>query len=72
VTWFLVHPLTERAFTYVLFALFVVTSVRLCRYSSWIARGAPNPFLPRVLIKLMRKCEVAQMAAGRLPSRVFA
>ena len=70
-TWFLTHPVTERTLPFLLFAFFVVTSVRLCRYSTWVERGAPNPFLPRVLVKFLRRCEIAQMSAGRLPSRVF-
>ena len=37
----------ERVIPFVLFALYLVTSVRICRYSSWVRAGAPNPFLPR-------------------------
>lgn len=70
-TWFLTHPMTERTLPFVLFALFVVTSVRLCRYSSWVASGAPNPFLPRALVKFIRRCEIAQMSVGKVPSGVF-
>jgi len=41
--------LPERAVPLYLFVLYLVTSVRICRYSAWCAAGAPNPFLPRRL-----------------------
>ncbi|MDH5622521.1 MAG: hypothetical protein OEY74_10605 [Gammaproteobacteria bacterium] len=41
--------LPERAVPLYLFALYMVTSVRICRYSAWRKAGAPNPFLPRSL-----------------------
>lgn len=37
----------ERVIPFALFALYLVTAVRICRYSSWVRAGAPNPFLPR-------------------------
>lgn len=37
----------ERAMPVMLFAMYLVTAFRICRYSSWRAAGAPNPFLPR-------------------------
>ncbi|MBT8424249.1 MAG: hypothetical protein HKN98_00615 [Silicimonas sp.] len=39
----------ERAVPLMLFALYLLTAVRICRYSSWVAAGEPNPFLPRGL-----------------------
>lgn len=41
--------LVERLAPFMLFALYLVTAVRICRYSSWVAAGEPNPFLPRRL-----------------------
>ncbi|NNE80384.1 MAG: hypothetical protein HKN18_08945 [Silicimonas sp.] len=48
-TWFQTILMGERAITLLLFALYLITAVRLCRYSSWVSEGTPNPFLPRVL-----------------------
>lgn len=48
----------ERAMPFVLFALYVITSVQLCRYANWHAKGAPNPFLPRRLKPLVRDVEL--------------
>ncbi|AZQ66833.1 hypothetical protein EF888_06575 [Silicimonas algicola] len=36
----------ERVLGFGLFALYLVTSIRLCRYSTWRRAGSPNPFLP--------------------------
>ena len=41
--------LAERALPLILFALYMVTAIRVCRYSAWCDAGAPNPFLPRSL-----------------------
>lgn len=42
-------PGFERLIPFLLFALYLLTAVRVCRYSSWVRAGAPNPFLPRNL-----------------------
>ena len=42
-------PTLERMLPIMLYALYMLTAVRLCRYSWWIEKGAPNPFLPRSL-----------------------
>ena len=39
----------ERAMPLVLFSLYLITSVQICRYAHWRAAGAPTPFLPRRL-----------------------
>ena len=36
----------ERVLSFGLFALYLITAVRLCRYSTWRRAGSPNPFLP--------------------------
>lgn len=48
----------ERATPLLLFALYIITSVRVCRYAQWQAQGAPNPFLPRRLKPLVRDVEL--------------
>ncbi|MEM8804077.1 MAG: hypothetical protein AAGF55_16245 [Pseudomonadota bacterium] len=48
----------ERATPLLLFALYVITSVRVCRYAQWHAQGAPNPFMPRRLKPLVRDVEL--------------
>lgn len=47
----------ERAMPFLLFALYLITSVRLCRYAVWREAGAPNPFLPRRLKVAVRDFE---------------
>ena len=42
-------PGVERLIPFLLFALYLLTAVRICRYSSWVRAGTPNPFLPRRL-----------------------
>ena len=37
----------EKVILFGLFTMYLLTSVQICRYSSWINAGAPNPFLPR-------------------------
>ncbi len=63
-TQILTFPGLERALTLVMFALYMITSIKLCRYSSWVAAGEPNPFLPghretistrRVVTRVMEK-----------------
>ena len=49
VTWLQTILLSERAVTLFLFALYLITPVQTCRFSSWQRAGAPNPFLPRRL-----------------------
>lgn len=39
----------ERTMPVFLFAMYLLTSVRVTRYATWLAEGAPNPFLPRGL-----------------------
>ena len=48
----------ERLTPFLLFAIYVVTSVRICRYGHWYAQGAPNPFLPRRLKPFVRDVEL--------------
>lgn len=47
----------ERAMPFLLFSLYLVTSVQVCRYANWRAAGAPNPFLPRRLKPYIRDFE---------------
>lgn len=49
VTMINLFPALERLIPFVLFALYLLTAVRICRYSSWVDAGSPNPFLPRGL-----------------------
>lgn len=42
-------PGLERLIPLLMFALYLLTAVRICRYSSWVQAGEPNPFLPRGL-----------------------
>ena len=42
----LAFPGMDRAPTLLMFALYMITSVQIVRYSKWIAAGQPNPFLP--------------------------
>jgi hypothetical protein len=39
----------ERTMPLFLFALYLLTAFRVTRYGTWLAAGAPNPFLPRKL-----------------------
>ena len=66
--WLLTLPTVERALPLVLFVLYLITAFRLCRYSSWMRSGAPNPFLPRKIKVMLRKREISQMAKGRFPA----
>ena len=57
----------ERIMPLMLFALYLITSVRLCRYAHWRSEGAPNPFLPRRLQPVLRPHELRvrlQVAQG--------
>lgn len=36
----------ERATILIMFALYLITSVQIIRYSTWLRAGQPNPFLP--------------------------
>lgn len=60
--------LAERALTVLLFVLYLITSVRLCRYSTWRNNGAPNPFLPRRAKAMLHAHAKRQMSQGRLPA----
>lgn len=51
-------PVLERLTPFMLFALYLLTAVRICRYSSWVDAGAPNPFLPRSLQAVAAKVDV--------------
>lgn len=50
-------PGFERLIPFLCFALYLLTAVRICRYSSWVQAGAPNPFLPRGLEKALVRIE---------------
>lgn len=67
-TGFKTLPLAERALMILLFVLYLITAFRLCRYSSWRANGAPNPFLPRRAKAMLRAYAKRQMSRGRLPA----
>lgn len=56
-------PILERAFPLMLFALYLLTAVRICRYSSWVAAGEPNPFLPRRLALAIARIETRRVLA---------
>ena len=49
--------LLERLMPLILFSLYMITSVQVCRYAQWRAAGAPNPFLPRGLQPFVRDFE---------------
>jgi hypothetical protein len=51
-------PVLERLTPFMLFALYLLTAVRICRYSSWIDASAPNPFLPRSLQVVAARVDV--------------
>lgn len=60
-------PLTvlpERAVPFYLFVLYMLTSLKVCRYSAWRAAGAPNPFLPRGLKTVAARYERDLRAAS--------
>lgn len=54
-------PGVERLIPFMLFALYLITSVQICRYSSWVAAGAPNPFLPRKLKAAVAKSDIRRL-----------
>lgn len=54
-------PSFERLIPFALFALYLMTAVRICRYSSWVAAGAPNPFLPRALKIAVTRNEIVDL-----------
>ena len=47
----------ERATPFLLFALYLITSFQICRYTNWRDAGAPNPFLPHGLKPLAHDFE---------------
>lgn len=49
--------LPNRAVPWYLFALYMFTSFKICRYASWRAAGAPNPFLSREMKNLVARRE---------------
>lgn len=49
--------LPDRAVPWYLFVLYMLTSVKLCRYGAWRAAGAPNPFLSREMKKRVARHE---------------
>lgn len=59
-------PGFERLIPFTLFALYLLTAVRICRYSSWVEAGAPNPFLPRGLKLAAARSEFSRNLAYRL------
>lgn len=54
-------PGVEKLIPLAFFALYLITSVQIVRYSSWIAQGRPNPFLPERLKSALTRAEVASM-----------
>lgn len=54
-------PGFERLIPFMLFALYMITAFRLCRYSSWMAAGAPNPFLPRQIKAAVSRSEIDRL-----------
>lgn len=62
-------PFAERLIPLTLFALYLLTAVRVCRYSSWVAAGAPNPFLPRRIKVAVTRYEMANMMSAEIRSR---
>lgn len=50
-------PGFERLIPFLMFALYLLTAVRICRYSSWVEAGEPNPFLPRSLQMVLVEAE---------------
>lgn|GEM_PF-2937863 len=59
-TWFLSVFDTERALPFLFFALYMITSVRVCSYAAWLHAGSPNPFLPPRLKRVFHGYEVRQ------------
>lgn len=68
VTWFITHPMAHQGLLLLLFVLYLITAVRLCRYSRWRNEGAPNPFLPRRIKAMLRAHAKHQMARGQFPT----
>lgn len=62
-------PGFERLIPFALFALYLLTSVRICRYRSWIEAGAPNPFLPRSLKVAVARSNFSRATAYDLRTR---
>lgn len=62
-------PGPERLVPFVLFMLYLVTAVRICRYSAWIHAGAPNPFLPQRLRRAATRREIATLVAAEIRAR---
>lgn len=54
-------PGFERFIPFALFALYMITACRLCRYSSWVVAGAPNPFLPRQIRAAVTRSEILHL-----------
>lgn len=57
-TWFQSFVDAERVVPFLFFALYMITSVRLCSYSAWCQAGSPNPFLPKGLKKVAHGYEL--------------
>ncbi len=62
-TWFLSVVDTERTVPFLFFALYMITSVRVCSYSAWCQAGSPNPFLPTRLKKVAHGYEIRRRFA---------
>jgi hypothetical protein len=59
--------MAQRVLLFLLFLMYIITAVRLCRYSSWRRNGAPNPFLPRRMKAMLRAHAKHQMSRGQMP-----
>ena len=57
-TWFQSVVDTERALPFLFFALYMITSVRICSYSAWCRAGSPNPFLSRRMKQVFHGYEI--------------
>lgn len=68
-TLFNLLPGFERLIPLALFALYLLTAVRICRYSSWVEAGAPNPFLPRSLKPVVARCQFSRSMAYEVHAR---
>lgn len=56
-TWFQTVVSDERALPFLFFALYMITSLKVCRYSTWTEAGSPNPFLPARLKRVFHGYE---------------
>ena len=58
----------ERVIPFALFALYLITAVKVCSYSSWVRAGAPNPFLPRKIKRSLGCYRIREIIRAEISS----